>query len=225
MTNEEKSFGKRFVSFFVNEELIETSQQSKPAVKQTTTGSSITEPVAVPESTGVVDKKFVEHFNALMEKANQPGPDYYEFMQAVKNMSNLGLPEEKVYQAAWASYKAMGGNADPKALAASAVQYVQVLEEDKKAFAQTVETAIDKKVNTLKQELQRMEEENKAAAEQILTLQEQITHNKEKAAQINGEISEQSIKINNNRSNYEVTHTGFTASIQNDINKISSYLS
>jgi hypothetical protein len=99
MSTEEKSIGKKILSFFI---------QDVPESSPATSSQSVTpEPQATPVSQNVVrpsetnastDKKFVDHFVQLLEKANLPGADYFEFMQTMKSLSGLGLSEENSFR-------------------------------------------------------------------------------------------------------------------------------
>lgn len=229
MAETEKSLGKRLLGFFIKEE------ESSPRVSTTETQRahptvSGTASASVSNSAGTadVDRKFVEHFVALLEKANQPGPDYFEFKQALKSMDGLGLDEAKKFQASWASFKAMagppGGAAEISVLTASANQYISILDRDRTGFLKDVEKALNERVGSLTQELSRLQEENKVHAQQIMELQKKINANNERLGQINGEIQEQSVRINDSRDSYDITYHSFVEQINSDVAKINQYL-
>jgi hypothetical protein len=228
MAEQEQSFGRKLMSFFIEEQTQHTST-STTTTQNTNTGQAsvqVQQTVAVQNAanTGVVDKKFVDHFVELIDKSNLKGPDYFEYMQSLKNLQGLGLSEDKLYQAAWASFKAMGGITDLKVLTTTANQYVEILNTDRTAFLKDVERAIDERVGSLKTDLQKTQDDNTAAAQQIVDLQNKINENSQKIAKITNEIAEQSNKITVNKSNYEITYQSFVTQIQNDISKIGQYL-
>lgn len=186
-----------------------------------------TPPVHVVNAAGTaeVDRKFVEHFVELLEKANLPGPDYFEYKQALKSMEGLGLSEEKQYQASWASFRAMsGGLRDTTVLTNSASQYVGVLDRDRASFLKDVEKAISDRVGSLNQELTQLQEDNKTYARKILELQEKINANNGRLEKINSDIQEQSAKINDNRDSYDITYHSMVEQINSDLAKIKKYL-
>jgi hypothetical protein len=226
---EEKSFGRKLMSFFIEEETTHT--QTQTTTTPTKAGSppqvQVQQTVAVQNAsgTGVVDKKFVDHFVSLIENSNLKGPDYFEYMQALKSLSGLGLSEDKQYQAAWASFKAMGGITDVNVLSNTANQYISVLDNDRQAFLKDVEAAITEKVGGLKNALKSTQDENEAMAKQIIDLQNRINSNNEKITKITGDITEQSAKITTNKNNYEITYNSFVEQIKGDIAKIKQYLS
>lgn len=224
MADSEQGFGKKILSFFIKESTEPTppapiaekqNEQPKPAPAAT-----------VPNVAGTanVDRKFVEHFVGLLEKANLPGPDYFEYKQALQSMEGLGLGEDKQFQAAWASFKAMGGAKDPTVLKSSADQYLAILDKDRTSFLKDVEKAITDRVGSLQQEHKKLEESNIAFAQEMAALQKKIDENKNRLGQIAGEVTEQTTKINLNKDSFDVTYMSFVKQINSDLNKINKYL-
>lgn len=220
MAEEQNSLGKKIWSFFIADE-----------VPLTPTGTST---VAVPTvdvparpqiaDVGSVDKKFIDHFITLLEKANLQGPDYFEYRETLKNLEGLGLSEDKRYQAAWASFKAMANSTDYSVLTNTANQYVTILDTDRQNFLKDVDHAITEKVGGLKTEVLRMQQENEAIAKQIVELQKKAETNKVQMAKLTDDIGEQSAKITTNKNNYEVTYSSFVEQIKGDISKIQQYI-
>lgn len=228
MADSEPGIGKKILSFFIKDadETASGSQVSKPAAASPAPETSKPTPVTVTNAagTGQIDKKFTEHFVNLLEKANLPGPDYFEYKQALQSMEGLGLGEEKQFQAAWASFKAMGGAKDTTVLKTSADQYLTILVKDRESFLKDVEKAIKERVGALQDEHQKLEQTNAAYAQQIIDLQKKIDDNKNRLGQISGEVSEQTAKINANKDSFEVTYVSFVNQIQSDLAKINQYL-
>ncbi|WP_353719597.1 hypothetical protein [Dyadobacter sp. 676] len=239
MADSEPGIGKKILSFFIKDIDEVASTPVRPAPGRPAPGrpdarpavaGEPSQPVAAPATvtnaaeTGQIDKKFVEHFVNLLEKANLPGPDYFEYKQALQSMEGLGLGEEKQFQAAWASFKAMGGAKETAVLRTSADQYLGILGRDRDAFLKDVEKAIKDRVGALQDEHQKLEEANAAYAQQILDLQKKIEENKNRLGQISGEISEQTAKINTNRDSFETTYLSFVEQIKADLAKINQYL-
>lgn len=225
MPESEKSLGDKLLGFFIREPQPQPSSptpaSAAPPVAQTAP------PVQVINAAGTaeVNRKFVEHFVELLEKANLPGPDYFEYKQALKSMDGLGLSEEKQFQASWASFRAMsGGVRDTALLTTSASQYVGVLDRDRASFLKDVEKAISDRVGSLNKELGTLQEDSKAYAKQIVELQEKINVNNGRLEKINGDIQEQSAKINDNRDSYDITYHSMVEQINSDLAKIKKYL-
>jgi uncharacterized phage infection (PIP) family protein YhgE len=224
MGDSEQGIGRKILSFFIKENE-EFTQTSPPEPDTKDTGhSSPTSTVTNTAGTAQVDRKFVEHFVDLLEKANLPGPDYFEYKQALKSMEGLGLSEDKVFQAAWASFKAMGGVKDTTVLTTSAAQYLNLLDKDRSAFLKDVEKAIHDRVGALQREHKTLEETNSSITQQLTELQKKIEDNKTRLNQISGEITEQSAKINVNKESFELTYNSFVEQIKSDLEQISKYL-
>lgn len=228
MAEQERSWGKKFLSIFIEEATEQTqtttSTTTNPKTGQPTVQVQQTVTVQNAAGTGVVDKKFVEHFVEVLEKSNLKGPDYFEYMQSLKSLSGLGLSEDKQYQAAWASFKAMSGLSDIAVLTTAANQYIQLLATDRDGFLKDADKAVDEKVGGLKNELKKMQDDNESFARQILELQNKISQNNEKITKTTTDIAEQSAKITNNRNNYEITYNSFVEQIKADIAKITQFL-
>lgn len=225
MPESEKSLGKKLLGFFIRDP--ETKPSPPTPASTASPVAHVAPPVHVVNAAGTaeVNRKFVEHFVELLEKANLPGPDYFEYKQALKSMEGLGLSEEKQYQASWASFRAMSGGAgDTTLLTTSAGQYVGVLDRDRASFLKDVDKAISDRVGSLNKELTQLQEDNKAYAKQIVELQEKINANNGRLEKINGDIQEQSAKINDNRDSYDITYHSMVEQINSDLAKIKKYL-
>ncbi|GGB81234.1 hypothetical protein [Dyadobacter sediminis] len=224
MADSEPSIGKKILSFFIkeNEEPVRQAAITSNAPEMPKT--AVAPKVPNVAGTAEIDRKFVEHFAGLLEKANLPGPDYFEYKQALKSMEGLGLGEEKQFQAAWASFKAMGGISDSTVLSSTANQYLAILDKDRESFLRDVEKAIKDRVGALQEEQKRLEDSNGAIAQQMAELQKKMDENKNRLGQISGEVSEQSARINANKDNFEITYRSFVEQIKSDLIKINQYL-
>ncbi|MFC5407893.1 hypothetical protein ACFPMF_01135 [Larkinella bovis] len=227
-----EGFGKKILNLFIKDApptgqpapapIPASTGPTPPPVRPTSPGPAT--PVGQAPAEGSVDTKFVDHFATVLSRANQPGPDYFEFRETLKNLSNLNLSEDQQYQAAWASFKAMGGSGDVSVLINSANQYLTALNNDQAAFSKTVDAALNEKVGGLSNEQNQLQAENEQLAKQILDLQRKIDTNNGRLVQIGGEINEQSQKIAQNKSNYEATLAVFIGQIKRDLLKLGEYI-
>jgi uncharacterized phage infection (PIP) family protein YhgE len=230
MPEPDKSIGRKILSFFVKEEEPGVATGTSPAPASTAPRPASASPAPTPTPTvtaapaGAVDSKFAEHFANVLAQNNPPGPDYFEFRETLRSLTNLGLPEDKQYQAAWASFKALGGSTDMAALTNTANQYIAALNKDRDAFGKSVEAALAERVGGLQNEQKRLQTENEALTKQLAEIQKQIDANTNRLSAIGGEVNEQSAKITQNKQNYETTFAHFTDQIKGDIAKMGQYL-
>jgi hypothetical protein len=242
MPESDQSIGRKILGFFIKDDGSETSAAGSVATGRPATSAPPTPgapaavvprpPVNAPAHStapigaapGTIDPKFAQHFADVLAQNNPPGPDYFEFRETLRSLSNLGLTEDKQYQAAWASFKALAGTTDVSTLTNTANQFVAALNKDRDAFGKSVEAAIAERVGGLQNEQKRLQTDNEALAKQLLAIQQQIDANSNRLTAINGEVAEQSAKITQNRQNYDVTFAHFTDQIKGDIAKITQYL-
>ena len=232
LPNTDKSLGDKLLGFFIKEESNAPNVPTSRPVPNPAGSSGTTSPTVAPvqsanatgSAVGAIDTKFVDHFAAVLGKANLQGPDYFEFREILRNLSNLGLPEEKQFQAAWASFKAMAAVGDPAMLTTAANQYLAALGTDRDSFLKSVEMAVQERVGGLQTEQKKLLADNDAIAKQITELQQRATTNNDRLAKISGEVIDQSSKINQNRANFETTYATFTDQIKADVSKIATYL-
>lgn len=226
MPDSEQSLGRKILSFFVKDEPSATGTSATGTPPRGTAATPRPAAAAPPPApaTGGVDPKFAEHLADVLAQNNPPGPDYFEFRETLRSLNNLGLTEDKQFQAAWASFKALGGPADVNALTATAKQYLTALANDREAFNKSADAALTERVGGLQNEQQRLQAENESLARQLLEIQKRIDANASRLNAIGGEITEQSTKLNQNRQNYEQTFAHFTEQIKSDIDRITQYL-
>ncbi len=236
MPESDQSIGRKILGFFIkgDETGSPAAVTGTPAAGTPPAGSpapvvprpptTVSAPAPVSPAPGTIDPKFAQHFADVLAQNNPAGPDYFEFRETLRSLSNLGLTEDKQYQAAWASFKALAGTTDVSTLTNTANQFVAALSKDRDAFGKSVEAAVAERVGGLQNEQKRLQTDNEALAKQLLAIQQQIDANANRLTAIGGEIAEQSAKITQNRQNYDVTFAHFTDQIKGDIAKFTQYL-
>jgi uncharacterized phage infection (PIP) family protein YhgE len=216
------NLGHKILSFFIKEESL-TGKPAPATTMPASPPSATPAPASLPP-TGAVDAKFAEHFASVLAKNNLPGPDYFEFREALRSLGALGLGEDQQYQAAWASFKALGGAPDVAQLTGTANQYLAILGKDREAFGQSVEAAINERVGGLQREQQQLQADSETLTHQLAEIQQKLAANQARLVAIGGEVAEQSGKLNQNRQNYEATYGHFTGQIRDDLARITRYL-
>lgn len=222
---EPDNLGHKILSFFLKD--AEPTSPPPPFVNAAPTGppSVSPPPPSAPRTTSKdPDAKFSEHLANVLAQNNPPGPDYFEFSETLRSLAGLGLPEEKQFQAAWASFKAMGGAPEVATLTTTGQHYLTVLAADRDAFGRSVEAAIAERVGGLQKEQQQLQADNESLAKQLAEIQQKLAANNDRLAAIGGEVTEQSGRLNQNRQNYESTYAHFTQRIKDNLLKITQYL-
>lgn len=218
MPEPDNSLGHKILGFFIKD---------VPAAAAEAAAPSAPAPVGAPapaQPPGSVDLRFSEHLADVLVKHNLPGPDYFEFRDALRGLSSLDLSEHKQFQAAWASFKALGGSADVNQLVSTANQYLAVLGDDRAGFTKSVDATIAERVGGLQQEQQQLQTDNENLTRQLAEMQQKIEANTARLTSIGGEIELQTDKLSQSRRNYEATYEHFTRQIQDDIARIRQHL-
>ncbi|WP_461099298.1 hypothetical protein [Spirosoma luteolum] len=237
MPDAEPSLGRKILGFFIKDEEPAPPATGVPpsqpvGAPRPPAPAEAAVPVAAPGSaapaptppTGAVDTKFAEHLATVLAQHNQPGPDYFEFRETLRGLAGLGLPEDKQFQAAWASFKALGGPANVGVLTNTASQYLSALAKDREGFSKSVEAALTERVGGLQSEQQRLKSENETLLRQQQEIEQKLATNTARLSTIEGDMHEQRAKIDQNRQQYEATYTHFTDQIKADIAKLTQYL-
>jgi len=224
-------FIKKFKSVFVVEEEGGADQNAKagsqhpaemtsPPSKSTTSGQASSSPVQ--SVSGSVNDKFVEVLAAALEKNNQDGFDYFEFRQALKNLSKMPMDEQTRFQSAYAMAQTMG--VTTLKLVESAKHYLGVLNGEQTRFAEAHGQQKAKLIGNREDEAKNLEAAMQQKAEQIKQLTQDIEHNRKNSEQIRKEITEATVKIENTKADFEATFNSVVAQIQDDVAKIQQHL-
>lgn len=221
-------FIKKFKSVFVVED--ETNANSgnqsaqhpaemtaPPSKSSAATGSSAPSPVS-----GSVSNKFVDVLAAALEKNNQDGFDYFEFRQALKNLSKMPMDEQTRFQSAFAMAQTMGVTAAK--LSESAKFYLGVLNEEQTHFSQAHAQQKAKLIGNREEDAKNLEAAMQQKAEQIKKLTQEIEDNRKQSEQIRKEISESTVKIESTKADFEATFASVVNQIQDDLAKIQQHL-
>lgn len=171
---------------------------------------------------GPIDQDFIDYFEHVMEQANLPGPDYYEFHKGILGMIDMPLPEQTKFQTSFATLKAQGITKDK--LTASATTYIGVIEQEANRF----ETELQKKetieVQAKKQGSAALLNKNKELQLQIEKLSREMTENLTKSNQLEKEAQDAQLSIQNKRNSFTLALEKKKEEIKEDIRKIQTYL-
>lgn len=206
-----------FVKFEDGEK--EPSQPIVEPVKTTVVTSAVTPSSILPaQEDATIKAQLVE----ALEKANQPGYDYFEMAQAVQNMANIIPSEELRFQSVYATVSSMG--VTPDKLISSAQFYLSILGNKESEFNKTVEQHMKEAVTSREQEIEKYDSDMKLKADQIRKLTEEINELQAKKLAVTNEVSSNKAKIDQVKNNFAATMRVFVDRINSDIEKIKKYL-
>ncbi len=213
---------KKFKSVFVLED--PESEQSAPEKAPAAVPAAPAPPPPGPVATtsGSVTDKFSDILLGALEKNNQPGFDYFEFRQALRNLAKMPMDEQTRFQSAYAMAQTMG--ATPAALVESANFYLQVLATEQSRFNEAHQQQRAKLIGNREDEVKNLEGMMAQKAEQIKQLTQQIEEHRQRAEQIRKELSDSTIKIENTKADFEATFAAVVGQMQGDVEKMKSYL-
>ncbi|MBC8173288.1 MAG: hypothetical protein H7X71_05210 [Chitinophagales bacterium] len=179
-----------------------------------------------------IDPEYIIHFEKFLTEKNIPGPDYFEFATTLHEMDGIGanMTEQQKFQATYMGFKVQ--NVSAEALSESGKSYLKFLQEHKSLFEQSLQNEKTGSVIKMENEIQSLDKANTDAMAKITELQNRIvevqnemTKNKEKIGQNKIVIDEENKRIENKKGKFESAFKVITNSIQQDIDKISLYLS
>ncbi|MCS3797688.1 hypothetical protein [Niastella sp. OAS944] len=206
------NLGKKILSAFV-----EVSDDKKPVEEKPITAPPATfyTNIAANNSyTSAPNGKFKAHFEKLLKEANITGPGYYEYSKMIDAMQAIA-DEQVRHITAFAGLSVQG--LDKQKLLTSALQYLQVLDDDAASFHNTVDAAIQEKVHEKKRLMDEKEKRIQQLMQEISTMQTDILN-------LQHEIKENETKIEANTGGYKYESEAAKDRISRDMEKIKSYI-
>lgn len=162
--------------------------------------------------------KFIEHFNQILDKANLPGPDYFEFSMVLESPAMGSFDERTRVAASYASLVPQGLTKDK--LLSSASAYIDILNKDKEGFAKALKAKLDQEVSGRETQIKAIEEEIVTKTKQIQELTKSVSDAQGLISGLKTEIGEASARIQKNEGAYLAACDAFIQKIQNNVQKI-----
>jgi chromosome segregation ATPase len=223
-------FLKKFKGIFVEEAESNTTintTSTPPPVAQASTPAAI--PAApAPVSNNVYsttrggNEKYQEILLSALERNNQPGFDYFEYRESLKNLAKMPLDEKTRYQSAFAMAQTMG--ATPDNLNASAQHYVGVLRSEMTKFEEAHAQQRSRLIGEREAEDKNLEAVIQNKAEQLKQLTKDIEESTKRREAIRTEIEQSTQKIEQTKSDFEATFAVVVSQIEADLSKMREYL-
>lgn len=169
------------------------------------------------------DANIKKELSDALEKANQPGYDYFELAQSIAAQASIIPSEAQRFQSTFAVVSPMG--VTPDKLIASAQFYLNVLKGKEDEFNKTVAQHMAESVTGREEEAKKFDGDMLAKSEQIKQLTEEINALQQKKTAIINEVSSSRAQIEQVKNNFNATLKVFVDRINSDIEKIKTYLS
>jgi len=197
-------------------------QNATPSIKPLGVRSTIS---YVPEKKNVDAtqediQKFESHFNELFDKANLPGPDYYEFQKMCQAMA--ALPDETKFPAIFGGLQVQG--LTKQTLVESANHYISLIDEDSKKFNSAIDGKIMSEVAQKKNSIIDKRKGITEREEMIKKLQEEIASETVSISTLEKEANEQEAKANQKSITYKAACETRKALINSDLQKINNLI-
>ncbi len=200
---------------------IEPSPSSKEEADTPVTQPTGAAPPPAP-LIGAVDQQMAEVLASAIEAANIDGFDYIEFRNALTAMSNIPMPEQAKFQSVFATAQTMGATKDK--ILDSIDHYQGILESKRAEFMAQVEAMMQAEIASRQAKKEQMEQEIAQLTEQIQTAQLRIAEAQQEILKISSEINQEDLNIKNTSASFEATYNFMTGKLQEDKNKIQTYL-
>jgi methyl-accepting chemotaxis protein len=166
--------------------------------------------------------KFEKHFEELFNKANLPGPDYYEFWKMMETLEPHIKEERARISATYASLVIQGLTKEK--LVDTAEKYKALIQEDKNRFEKAVNEKGEGEIGQKRQQLKQMDETIAQQMETIRKLTQEIAETQAAMGKLNTAIAEEEHKLMQNKQGYTLACDAMLQKITDDVNKIQTTL-
>lgn len=190
--------------------------QSNPLPVTSTPPSFSPSPSASSEDVEMFNK----HFDEIFEKANLPGPDYFEFSKMCHAMATL--PDEMKFPAVFGGLQVQG--LTKQKLVESANHYISIIDEDAKKFNNAIDQKIVAEVQKKRSDAEQKRKSISDREDMIKKLQEEITNESIEISKLEAEATDQEIKAGQKATTYKASCETRKTMIASDVQKINSLI-
>jgi len=216
----------KFTSLFYESDKPKTPQEPPKAAPEKQ-GAAVpavpvrvsTRPVAIP---GQTDPEMLKILEEAIEAANIPGFDYIEFRDVLVNMSTLGLPEPKMFQAAFAS--AQIAQVTKQKLLEAIDLYIKVIETKANEFHDYVAGLEATDVSGKDQSIADLDKLIEEDATKIQELTAAIQDRRKRQDELRMEKAQADMEIKNKTAAFEATKATVVDKLTSDRSKIDTYI-
>lgn len=170
------------------------------------------------ENVADLDDKSLQFLLKALIANNQKEFDYIEFKQAVIKMKDLNIGEDIAVKSAYATGSTVG--LTKESLIDSAEKYQKILETEKSAFDDALNSQIENRVKSKYSEAENAQAKINEYELKISKLNNEIVKLKEEIASIDIDIKESELRLKETKSNFENTYESLKEQISQDIQLI-----
>jgi len=194
-----------------------------PAVTVTPTAEVTQQPATTTE--GVLDPKMLAHFEKVIADANIPGPDFFEFSQALNSMGNIIKEDAVLYPAAFASFKTQPGAQSKTVgdLCNAAEHYINAINNDN-TFQSQVDTKRSSVIEGLSKKRETLTGNLVTYQNQIAELNKKIAEDNNALAEVTQQIAVEESKLNIAILNFQKTKKTVIETLQMQLGKMRTYI-
>jgi hypothetical protein len=167
-------------------------------------------------------QKYRQHIKDVLRQANQDGPDYFEFSEALERNQAMKLERPLTFQMTFNSLLALG--LTKTKLVDTAKYYITKLSDELANFKADRESRKQKEVSGREAEIQQLQQANQQKAEAIKKLTEEMNANNQRIAQLTSEKATAEQKIANSTVVMESEINNEISRINDDIQTIQTYI-
>jgi len=219
---EDKSAKKAEDQDTADEASVEPASQNSAASENEMVASVSTPTPRPGTKSSKVSPKFVDVLLKAIEANNLEGFDYLEFKQSLQNLGAMDMDEKTKYQSAFAMAKTMG--VTPSKLVNSAQHYINVLKKEESKFSDALKNQKQKQVVNREQGIKQLKETIVKKQKMIEKLQKEIEADKQKLDKQNAAVNESVAKVQATKDGFINAYHSVLGQIQQDIDKMNSYL-
>ena len=190
--------------------------------KTTTSENPVVSTVMTSTVTGSEQPEIVEYFNKTFSERNFPGPDYYEYMTAIKESAGLAADEKTIFVLTFNGLKAQG--CDKKKLVETAGKYLAMFAEKRDGFVKALDKTFKDEIGSRQLRLTEIENDNKQIDIEMQKLADRKVKNSETMNSLNNEITSKTNSLNADKANFEMTYNRVTKEINDNVSKINTFI-
>jgi len=185
------------------------------------TVADVTQNQAPTDLPGEFNPKIFEQLMMAIHKANLPGEDYIEFMEALQAMKDIPLDENIKMQTVFATLSTKGLTAQK--VFESSDYYLKVLDNEKSKFYEALKSQTSNQIEKKKEDVVKLEDVIKAKIEKIAMLNEEINQAKQMIVNIKNEVVESDTKIKKTENDFLITYKKIENQIRITVEKIKTF--